>query len=140
MKKAIAGGLLVILLAGCGGMSGGTSSSASSTSPASTASSTTASTATEASAGKVTYKVTTSKAAKVSYGNVSGMATADIPAGDWSKTGDMAAIDTLQITVMSADAAKDATVSCEILVGGVSKSKKTGSGLAAVAMCLYTNS
>jgi hypothetical protein len=129
-----------MLLAGCGSTSGASSSTPASVPVSATVASTTASTATEASPGKVTYKVETSAAAKISYGNVASMATAEVRAGDWSKAGDMAAIDTLQLTVMSADAAKDATVSCEILVDGVSKSKKTGSGLAAVAMCLYTNS
>jgi hypothetical protein len=86
---------------------------------------------------KVEYVVTTSGPAKVNYWNGDGSSNEDITA-DWKKevTATGLSLSTLSVT---GDFSVATSVTCEILVDGVSVSKNSGSGTAAMASCSGTS-
>ncbi|MGP0223610.1 hypothetical protein [Paenarthrobacter sp. NCHU4564] len=82
---------------------------------------------------KVEYVVTTTGPAQVTYWNGSGSSNEDITA-EWKKELVTTGYDFTTLSV-SGDYTAEASVSCEILIDGVSVSKNTGSGTGARASC-----
>lgn len=82
---------------------------------------------------KIEYVVTSTGNANVTYWNGDGSSTEEITA-DWKKevTATGLGFSTLMVT---GDFAAESSVSCEIIVDGVSTSKNTGSGTGAMASC-----
>lgn len=138
MKKMIATGIAgLLLLAGCsasptsevkGDNTGGETETTQTSTEAPT---------TEADADGIyaTYKVTTTGKASVSWANSSGMSQKEVKAGSWSKKIKLDDFDIATLTVTNGDFMKKVKVTCEILINGVSKSKNSASGTAAIASC-----
>jgi hypothetical protein len=83
-----------------------------------------------------TFKVTTNGKASVTWGTSSGTSQAEIKAGEWTKKVKFdEGWDAAVLTVTNGDFMKKVKISCEILINGVSKSKNSASGTAAVATC-----
>ena len=82
-----------------------------------------------------TFKVTTSAEATVMWGTTAGMSQVDIKKGDWSKELELNAVDAAMVMVTAVDFEKSQSVTCEILINGVSRSKNTGEGKTANATC-----
>lgn len=82
---------------------------------------------------KIEYVVTSTGPANVSYWNGDGSSTEDIT-GDWKKevTATGFGISSLVVT---GDFATESSVTCEIIVDGVSSSTNSGSGTGAMASC-----
>ncbi len=83
----------------------------------------------------VTFKVTTSTKATVMWGTTSGTSQDEIKKGSWSKKVKLADFDAATLVVTNADFMKSSSVSCDILLNGVSKSKNSAKGKVASASC-----
>lgn len=82
-----------------------------------------------------TFKVSTTGKASVSWGTGSGMSQDEVKKGDWSKKVKLDDFDVATLTVTSSDLMHSQSVSCEILVNGVSKAKNKAKGKMAIATC-----
>lgn len=83
-----------------------------------------------------TFKVTTTGKASVTWGTSSGTSQAEIKSGTWTKKVKFDdGWDAAVLTVTNGDFMKKVKLSCEIVINGVSKSKNSASGTAAVATC-----
>lgn len=82
---------------------------------------------------KIEYVVTTTAPAKVTYWNGDGSSNEDITA-DWKKEVTATGLSFSTLSVIG-DFMTESTVTCEVLVDGVSTSKNTGSGKSAMASC-----
>ena len=84
-----------------------------------------------------TFKVTTTGRASVSWGVGSDVTSARISKGQWSRTVTVDPTDTLEIASLSVTsvARSSQTVTCQILLNGVSRVEKTSKGKIAIADC-----
>ena len=82
---------------------------------------------------KIEYVVTTTGPAKVTYWNGDGSSNEDITA-NWKKEVTATGLTFSTLSVMG-DFMAESTVTCEVLVDGVSTSQNTGSGKSAMASC-----
>jgi hypothetical protein len=82
-----------------------------------------------------TFKVETTTKASVIYGSTSGTSQETVTKS-WTKEKKVTGIDAATIIAsLDADAPDTATISCEILVDGKSKSKNSGTGQSASVSC-----
>lgn len=143
MKKTVATLAALLLLAGCGASP--TSEVKGDNTGGETAATQTAATqATEAPPAEdppaeesitATFKVTTTSKASVSWGTGSGISQDEVKKGEWSKKVQLDDFDIATLSVTSADYLKSQTVTCEILINGVSKAKNKSKGKMAIANC-----
>lgn len=83
-----------------------------------------------------TFKVTTTTKASVTWGTGSGMSQDEIKKGTWTKEVKLDdTFDVATLTVTSGDYMKSQTVTCEILLNGVSKAKNKSKGKLSIANC-----
>nr|WP_300151325.1 hypothetical protein [Propionicimonas sp.] len=82
-----------------------------------------------------TFKVTATGKASVSWGTGSGMSQDEIKKGAWSKKVKLDDFDIATLTVTSSDYLRSQTVTCQILINGVSKAKNKSKGKLAFANC-----
>jgi hypothetical protein len=82
-----------------------------------------------------TFKVTSTGKASVTWGTGSGMSQDEIKPGKWSKKVKLDDFDVATLTVTSADFMKSQTVTCEVLINDVAKSKNKSKGKMAIASC-----
>lgn len=133
MKKLLAAFAAAFLLAGCG------SSPTNEVKGDNTGEDTTTTQTSEAPADEgttATFKVTTTGKASVSWGTGSGMSQDEVKKGSWTKKVKLDdGFDVATLTVTSSDYLKSQTVTCEILLNGVSKAKNSSKGKMAIANC-----
>lgn len=143
MKRLIATIAALCLLAGCGAgptseTKGDNTGGATSTQPTQAASSETSQPTQEPADDSVTatFKVTTTGKASVMWGTTSGTSKDEIGKGSWSKKLKLKdTIDAATLIVTSVDFTRSQTVTCEILINGVSKAKNDGKGKLSSASC-----
>jgi hypothetical protein len=133
MKKLLATLATAVLLAGCG------STPTSEVKGDNTGGETTTTQTSEAPPAEdgitATFKVTSTGKASVSWGTGSGLSQDEIKKGAWSKKVKLDDFDIATLTVTSSDYLKSQTVTCEILINGVSKAKNKSKGKLALANC-----
>lgn len=134
-RNAALGGVIVLLLAGCA--SGPTSQVKGDNTNGETPAATQGATEAPAEDGTTaTFKVITNGKASVTWGTSSGTSQTEIKSGTWTKKVKFDdGWDAAVLTVSNGNFMKKVKLSCEILINGVSKSKNSASGTAAVATC-----
>ena len=143
MRRIVSAWLALLLLAGCSAASPGASDApgGDGTEPAAsvpaddTAADDTAADDTAAGKFMATFTVTTTGKATVTWGSVDGVQQEEIKKGTWTREADLGEFEVSSLMVVAVDFDKPVTVTCEIVVNGVSKSKDTGTGNSASASC-----
>ncbi len=148
MRRIVSAWLALLLLAGCSAASPGASDApggdgtepaasvpADDTAADDTAADDTAADDTAAGKFMATFTVTTTGKATVTWGSVDGVQQEEIKKGTWTREADLGEFEVSSLMVVAVDFDKPVTVTCEIVVNGVSKSKDTGTGNSASASC-----
>lgn len=142
MQRTVSTLLALLLLAGCSGAPADTSGDGGGAQPASAPASSEPAAADDAVAddaagtgSAVTFKVTTTGDAQVTWGTIDGVSQEDIGKGTWTKDEDLPDIPVASLMVVAVNFTKSQTGTCEILIDGVSKSKQSGKGNTASANC-----
>ena len=146
MRRTASALLALILLSGCSAASPGSSGDAADTGTEPAASAPVASEPAAAdddaaadadatSGSTVTFRVTTTGKAQVTWGTLNGVSQEDIGKGTWTKDEDLPSIPVASLMVVAVNFTKSQKVTCEILIDGVSKSKQSGQGNTASASC-----
>jgi len=140
MKRLLATVVGLLLLAGCGSSPTsevkGDNTGETSAPSAQTTKSTEASQAPADEGTTATFRVTTTTKASVTWGTGSGTSQDEVKKGTWTKKVKLDdTFDVATLTVTSSDYMRSQTVTCEILLNGVSKAKNKSKGKLAVTNC-----